>query len=62
MQLKRKKKILPTTLKEDRYTEKFINKHLTKKGEYKEGLTVIKKPLFMCLQLRGSAPGEILIL
>ncbi|VDP43173.1 unnamed protein product [Schistosoma margrebowiei] len=51
---------LYTTLEENRYPEKFINKNITNKREHRECLTVNKKPLYIRLQFRGDEPSEML--
>ena len=53
-------KTLFTTLKENGYPEKFINKNLANKRQCRECPTVNKKPLYIRLQFRGDAPSEML--
>ncbi|CAH8523514.1 unnamed protein product [Schistosoma mattheei] len=53
-------KTLFTTLKENGFPEKFINKNLANKRQRRECPTVNKKPLYIRLQFRGDAPSEML--
>ncbi|CAI2725421.1 unnamed protein product [Schistosoma spindalis] len=53
-------KMLYITLKENGYPEKFISKNMATKKQNREYPTVNKKPLYIRLQFRDDAPGEML--
>ncbi|CAH8865615.1 unnamed protein product [Trichobilharzia szidati] len=52
--------IVYDTLIENGYPDKFIKKHMTKKAEKDDPLSVNKKPLYIRLQFKGDKPSELI--
>ena len=53
-------RIVYDTLIENSHPDKFIKKHMTKKGEKDHSPSVNKKPLYIRLRFKGDTPSEII--